>query len=443
MSVGLTIGRGKKDESLWVGVRDWYRVMISWASRTNIILYDARDRQAWLTDGAGALLHLSRAQLSLGIFDGVNLQNYRPPNRVEIGNACQKALLDNENRMIEVDRDYLGSSEERTFVNGVWETKTVTKYRIICFQDMVKDNWRILNQIFSHSKPPAGIELGNPLRKHIEGFDFADIVHSAEEMVPRTQPVSAHGRSWLEFAHAIHAITLFGTGFGDLIVPAEGSNKLCELWRRPPKGRDYLIASVVHLDRLREQHSNSPEKDSDPFKLCKGIHWYRGHRLFEHCSNCTTAHPCDRAQSLHSPMYGPRVNPGPLKDRLEGAVIFGKTVRNSLWHRDDDLQTGVSPLPDSQLEPNEEAVSDGGLGPGNGDGSCLPGTSSTAYDLAIEEASEPVSLQHNEAREPPLAPESSDSQRLTSGEQLRDTARTVREGSQKRTFRRYLSIRLR
>jgi hypothetical protein len=88
INVGVTVGRGRKDESLHIGVRDWYKMMVHQAARRNVILYDARDRQAWLTDAASALLHLSRAQLSLEIMEGVDLQRYRPPDPTVPGNAC-------------------------------------------------------------------------------------------------------------------------------------------------------------------------------------------------------------------------------------------------------------------------------------------------------------------------------------------------------------------
>jgi hypothetical protein len=256
--------------------------------------------------------------------------------------------LDDVNRRLEVDLEDLGSFTERTLVNGVWETKTVEKQRVVCFQDMVKDNWKILNQIYSLQKPALGVELPTTFRGHIEGFDFADIVHSAVEMIPRSRAFGSHGRAWLDFAKAINAITLFGNGFGELVIPAAGSNKLCEHWRTVPKGLNYLVASVAHLDQLSEVNFDRQETPPNPVELCKGIYWRRGHRLFEHCNGCTSAQPCDRAQDLLAPILESKVAPGPLKDGRAGVVVFGKSRRHSLRGSKDNSQSEL--LPQSQSD---------------------------------------------------------------------------------------------
>ena len=381
MTFGFTVGRGKKDDPLRIDPGSCYRKMVGWAAGTNVILYDARDRQAWLTDGASTLLHLSRAQLSLDIFEDVDLQKYRPPDSSAARSGCQRALLDEANRMLEVDREYLGTTEERTIINGACETKTVVKHRTICFQDMVKDNWRILNQIFSLSKPPTGVELPTSIRKHIEGFDFVDIVHSAEGMTRRTMPLGAHGRAWLDFARAIDAITLFGIGFGQLIVPSTGSNRLCEYWNRVPKGLDYLTTSVTHLLQLRERFDGQ-ERHYEPMELCNGIYWHRGHQLFEHCNGCTTAQPCDRVQSLQTPIFGTKFNPGSMKDSLAGAVVFGKAACRPLWGKKDGSKAELLPQSQLQTEQAEDAILDSGIGTSIDGGLSLMTLSSTTQESA-------------------------------------------------------------
>jgi hypothetical protein len=410
VTFGVTVGRGQKDKSLHIDPSSWYKKMVGWAARTNVILYDARDRQAWLTDGASALLHISRTQLSLDFLEGVDLQMYRPPDPGVNGSTCRKALLDDTNRMLEIDREYVGTTEERTCVNGNWETKTVVKHRTICLQDMVKDNWKILNQIFSLSKLPAGVEVPTSIRKHIEGFDFADIVHSAEEMIPRTQPLGPHGRAWLGFARAIHAITLFGTGFGDLIIPAAGSNKLCEYWSRVPKGLDYLVASVAHLEQLRDLQSNDQECQSEAIELCKGVYWHCGHRLFEHCNGCTIFQPCDRAQSVHARIPGHKTSMGLLRDGPAGAVIFGEMARKPLWGSRDDSHDRLIPPSRSHLDQTDEAISDSGIGASIGGGSSLIAPSNTASEAVdVPSSKGQVTRQSSRIQEPGSAVDSQDS----------------------------------
>lgn len=449
VTFGVTVGRGKKDESLHIDPGSWYRKMVGSAARTNVILYDAHDRQAWLTDGASTLLHLSRAQLSLDILEGVDLQRYRPPDPTLARNACQKALLDDSNRMLEVDREYIGTTEERTLINGVWETKTVVKHRTICFQDMVKDNWKILNQIFSLSKPPAGVELPTSIRKHIEGFDFVDIVYSAEEMIRRTLPLGAHGRAWLDFARAIHAITLFGTGFGQLVIPAAGSNRLCEHWSRVPKGLDYLVASVDHLEQLRELRSEGQESHHEPIELCRSIYWHRGHRLFEHCNGCTITQPCDRVQGLHTPIFGPKFNPGPMKDSLAGAVVFGKTACRHLWGSKDCSHTELLPLSQSQSEETDESILDNGIGTSiDGGLSLIAPSFTTSESTGVPSPGGRVAHQSIRTQEsrPAADPRDQLAHRQSGqskGAQPKGASDSWFEVPRKRRFRRYLRLPLR
>ena len=369
LMLGVTIVPGQKDKASHHDLSSSYKMMIGCAARRNVILYDAHDQLGWLTDAASALLHLSRAQLSLDILEGVELQEYRSPDPSFIGNACIKALLDNTNRTLEIDRQYIGTTEERILVNEKWETKTVVRYRTIYFEDMVKDNWKILNQIFSYSVSHTGIELPTSIRKHIEGFDFDDIVHSAQQMFPLTTPLDRQRGAWLDFAKNINAITLFGTGFGDLIIPAAGSNKLCDYWSLVPKSLDYLVVSVAHLERLRNSQFNSQECHSENIELGKGIYWHRGDRLFEHCDGCTTSQPCDRAQKLNARIPGSKGCMGFPTDSPAGAVIFGHMAHKRLWGSKDELHARLNPQSRSHSEQTDGAFSDSGMGASIGDAS--------------------------------------------------------------------------
>ncbi|KIV91960.1 hypothetical protein PV10_06446 [Exophiala mesophila] len=362
LMLGVTIVPGQKDKASHHDLSSSYKLMIGCAARRNVILYDAQDQLGWLTDAASALLHLSRAQLSLDILEGVELQQYRSPDPSFIGNACIKALLDNTNRTLEIDRQYIGTTEERILVNGKWETKTVVRYRTIYFEDMVKDNWKILNQIFSYSDSHTGIELPTSIRKHIEGFDFDDIVHSAQQMFPLATPLDRQRGAWLDFARKINAITLFGTGFGDLIIPAAGSNKLCDYWSLVPKSLDYLVVSVAHLERLRNAQSTSQECHSENIELGKGIYWHRGDRLFEHCDGCTTSQPCDRAQKVNARIPGREGCMGFPTDNPAGAVIFGHMAHKRLWSSKDELHARPTPQSRSHFEQTDVAFSDSGIG---------------------------------------------------------------------------------
>jgi hypothetical protein len=62
--MGPMFSLGKKDVVARFSSSSTYRAKIFSASRLNVVSYDIDDRRAWLVDGANALLHLTRSQLS-------------------------------------------------------------------------------------------------------------------------------------------------------------------------------------------------------------------------------------------------------------------------------------------------------------------------------------------------------------------------------------------
>jgi hypothetical protein len=133
----------------------------------------------------------------------------------------------------------------------------------------------------------------------------------------------------VDFTREIKAINLMARGFGELIRPAEESNKLCAPWKNVPKDRDYLAVRVCYLLELCEKFGNSQAR---PLELVQGLYWHQGGHPFEPCnpSKCTSA--CDRVQVLL-----PRLNLGTCRDlipfewNLKGGVIFGRSRRITKW----------------------------------------------------------------------------------------------------------------
>jgi hypothetical protein len=64
ITAGPSFARGNKDSTLVRSSQGPYEYKIYAASRMKVIFYDTVDRRAWLVDGASALLHMTRAQLS-------------------------------------------------------------------------------------------------------------------------------------------------------------------------------------------------------------------------------------------------------------------------------------------------------------------------------------------------------------------------------------------
>ncbi|ORY63370.1 uncharacterized protein BCR38DRAFT_410303 [Pseudomassariella vexata] len=62
--------------------------------------------------------------------------------------------------------------------------------------------------------------IKSTLRRQLESFDFMDVATDENPFWPRMTTIQASGRCWVDFTRATHAVTLFGTGFGDLIRPS-------------------------------------------------------------------------------------------------------------------------------------------------------------------------------------------------------------------------------
>lgn len=57
----------------------------------------------------------------------------------------------------------------------------------------------------------------------LKGFDFMDIATDEDPLRPRMTYLIRRGKGWVDLVRAIHAVTLFGGRFGDLIKLAQAS----------------------------------------------------------------------------------------------------------------------------------------------------------------------------------------------------------------------------
>jgi hypothetical protein len=90
------------------------------------------------------------------------------------------------------------------------------------------------------------------------------------------------GKGWVDFTRAIHAITLFGRGFGDIMQPAD-TRKSYTRWAKLPTGRYYLAACVSDLIEIMDMYGNQNE---DPMKPSDNLIWHNLGKVFEPCQ-CT------------------------------------------------------------------------------------------------------------------------------------------------------------
>lgn len=309
-----TVGRGLRagSENFHFGLKDLpkrhvgdqYFKQLMWIAGKFVVLFDVKDGRAWMFDGASSLLHLVRASLRFSQQDDFSDQflfksdtmEEAPPNKT--GKAAAIWVLTNETN------------------------KTIKLYDPTeCLKDRIEDILFTLEEIASYQEQA---ESGDVPPHQLEGFDFNAVAMAEERIKPRITELPAKGRGWVDFTKAIHAMNLFGSGFGELIRPTL-NQKACSFWDRVPKAENHLAASVSDIMRIQQREGSTKGGLS---RLVDNIYWHKPDQIFEACvcvSENAERHS-DRVQILI-----PRGNlevddtalqsPGSLAP--DGAVIFG------------------------------------------------------------------------------------------------------------------------
>ena len=200
-----------------------YQCKMRSASRMHVFLYDTEARCAWLVDGANALIHLTRTQVSRKPYgDDPHILKSFPHTDPSQGPGAALVVLNNiaiTNYTIYEDAPGFGQSPSAGLKWGL--------------KDVVLQNWHLLGQMQDYQINLSG--PGMPIRlsdwDRLEGFGFLDMISGKSTIPPRTATLRASGRGWVDFTRQIAAITLFARGFGELIRPNENSNALCRAWK--------------------------------------------------------------------------------------------------------------------------------------------------------------------------------------------------------------------
>jgi hypothetical protein len=317
---GATFTRGSKDIPLALKRTGTYDQEISWAGTLSVVLYDVKAKRGWLVDGASVILHICRAQATQEPYsDNKNFILNLHHNERQV-KAAEKTLKD--------ERNWGTVLFENRDANFGESTTTEKRFR---FKDLVRNNWHILEQIQDHQYDKLsgpGMPLRFTDRDMLEGFGFVNIVKEERRIRPRVAILESSGRSWVDFTREIAAVTIMGSNFGELIVPNldPTTDSICRHWQHVVTGRDYLVAPVSLLKKICDSIEDSD--GSRPFELAKGIYWHQGGELFEPYTPERCKHNCDRIQTLLPEFtLGFKTYPATLKGNIDGAVIFGKSLR--------------------------------------------------------------------------------------------------------------------
>ena len=242
------------------------------------------------------------------------------------------------------------------------------------FQNRVEQIYESLEKIIDHeidANNQAGVKLKLRARRYLEGWDFKDLATDNDPFYSRVSTLQTFGKGWVDFTRSIHAITLFGRGFGSLIRPTEGSLE-CKYWSKLPAGKFYLAASGMDLKQILDIYGDAY---SHPLRISDNIIWPNPRQIGSQCQCAsskrrfpfkrTDSHtglaqvllPCS-AVSSHGSSSQPRWLPD------NAAFAFGHNI-NFPWHYRDsgDPEYGMHDIVDkgNDTDPKPMARHDTGL----------------------------------------------------------------------------------
>ncbi len=367
ITAGLNFAVGIKDVPVHLSSK-CYVQKLRWISSKSIVLWDVAEKRGWLVKGTSALLHLLRASLKhyeTDEFSSSLLSKFNDilePSTGSQGDYSIKILLDERNMKLPIypEKNEVQLEDDESIIQDPCRApKTKRKYYRV--EDRVEELYETLEKLIDHqinATGQAGMKMKAHARRRLEGWDFEDLASDKDPIYPRVTTLHALGKGWVDFVRSIQAVTLFGSGFGDIIRPS--TDVACPYWRQVPKHRFYLAACVIDLLRIMETHGDHA---GNPMKICKGMLWYTSNAAFDACQ-CVESHDSRHSDFVQTlwPISLKRVLPRREKVPLQkkGAVIFGHNI-NFNWKWED---TGNPVEGDSGLElpTAEDEFCDSGIG---------------------------------------------------------------------------------
>lgn len=296
-------------------------------------------------NGADALLHLLRASLryskrkfgSRFLFDLAKQVVQVVPGQAPSENAALQLLTDPSIRHMKLFVEKVEAYDQEVYDAEAGEPprrvpiKETTYYRL---QDRVEHLYSILEKLVDHKtdmERKCGVTVKKRLRRYLEGWDFRDVAADGDPFYLRVSTLQTIGNGWVDFARGIHAVTLFGRGFGELLQPRDLA---CSRWSSLPRNMFYLAARVADLQQIMVEDGDLRCK---PRRLCKNVLWHMRQTTFQHCP-CTK----DGRGKHHDPVQAlfPDNFMASLRKKTDvaleegGAVIFGHNMSLHWYYPD-------------------------------------------------------------------------------------------------------------
>lgn len=317
--------------------RKSYSTMLNYLSTRFVVFFDVRDRRGWLVNGVNALHHILRSSLeedkahssqnpdSLFVLKPNQLVE---PEDTDAATAAWQFLDNKDNLFCRIALlNIVDKEHDRDGLTHRKEEFEILAHRLEQFHDA-------LEVLFNYQTQAEGLR-GRQKRSRTlyEGWDFVDVMRRRDQK-PCMMKLPLQGLACVDLLRSTRAITLFGSGFGELIIPS--SETCCSGWQELPKMKYYIACGAADIQKLIEEEGEMDPKPGEPPQLsCVGrIMWYSPQASLNDCG-CDTGN-AHKAQLVQVPW--PRKHrsllkgvKGPGKLEAKGAVVFGY---NSLvrWH---------------------------------------------------------------------------------------------------------------
>ena len=330
LTFGATFAPGNKDSPFRAPSTGLYGRRLRHAQNSHVIFFDvdSEHRRAWLFDGARALLHMTYARLQheqneYGTSFRFQFSEIKQPDHLYAADFALNVLENRDNMQLPVFKD--------TCTN--YQSNLLVEEREFRFCHVVEILCDYLEKLLDLQNSMSNTIKVSP-RDRIEGYDFHHVAIGKDPIRAHYHELKESGWGWVDFTRSLDTLVFFGRGFGDLLTPGQGANRLCSVWQCAPRGKDYLVARTSDLIILQKQW----HKDSDvgPLRVGEKVYWHKPNLQFESCScekqtqkmGLLERATCDRVQTLfNSSFYGNKQVPNKPDEYPQGAVVFGQSNR--------------------------------------------------------------------------------------------------------------------
>jgi nucleoside phosphorylase len=303
---GHSFELGIKDTPMYVA-RNGYIPRLKWISSKFFLLWDEGDKRGWLTNGTSALLHVVRASLAYDSTD-----------------KFQSAFIFKAEEVQESMKPFTAHSAIDVLINpkNLALKLYPDKDGFIVLRDRIDQYYNLLEKMLDHQTDITRRDtesLRKMPRKDLEGWDFEDLSANRDPLHPRLVTLEPAGKGWVDLTRDLQAVTLTGSGFGELIRPAGPT--LCDYWSQLPKHRYLLACSSSDMEDVIRDHRSS---ESDHARLSDNLIWHNAVDIPGKCQcGCDAGDHGEPVHVAFPSALSHKLYPSKSPIKLSGAAVFG------------------------------------------------------------------------------------------------------------------------